>query len=48
MDRVVGKGLELVELADGVSLEDLRACTGAAFEVRLSIHHFSLSVICGV
>jgi 3-oxoacid CoA-transferase len=33
MDRVVGRGLEVVELADGVSLEDIRSCTGAPFEV---------------
>ena len=33
MDRVVGRGLEVVELADGVSLEDIRSCTGATFEV---------------
>ena len=27
------RGLVLVELADGVSLEDVRAATGSAFEV---------------
>ena len=34
MDRVPGQGLEVVELAEGVSLEDLRSSTGAPFEVR--------------
>jgi acyl CoA:acetate/3-ketoacid CoA transferase beta subunit len=33
--RLAGGGLELVELAPGVSLEAVRASTGARFEVRL-------------
>ena len=33
MDRVDGGGLEVVELADGVSLEDVRSSTEATFEV---------------
>ena len=28
------KGLKLVEIADGVGLDDVRAATGCAFEVR--------------
>ena len=34
MDRVVGGGLEVVEIAESVSLEDLRCSTGAAFQVK--------------
>ena len=29
------KGLTLIELAEGVSLEDVRATTGCQFEVRV-------------
>ena len=37
LDRLVGGGLELVELAEGVSLEDLRASTGASFQVNSAL-----------
>ena len=30
-----GGGVKLTELADGVTLDELRACTGAAFTVAL-------------
>ena len=33
MDRVAGRGLEVVELADGVSLDDVRSCTGTTIKV---------------
>ena len=38
------RGLVLVELADGVSLEDVRAATGTPFEVYTGLVYLSLSV----
>ena len=39
-DVVRGKGLRLIELAEGVSLEEVRSKTGVGFEVAESLGSF--------